>query len=157
MAITVTGEISVQELLLHIDQNTRRRAVKAMIGAAEKIQETAIEMAPRDEANLEHAIKISGADDEQPRDQAGRFVKKEISVYVDTSMEVPSRPGKTVGDYAYDMHEHLTPYGPKRLGPESQEKQAANPGVTVGGGYLERALAQHSDEVFSDVARAVRD
>jgi hypothetical protein len=152
MGIVVTGAIEAQEMLLNIDSNTKRRAFGAILEGAKEIQELAIKMAPIDKGNLEEAIKIDEGG--SGRDAAtGRFTRKEVSVYVDMSMPVPDRPGKTVGDYAYEMHEHLTPVGPLQLGERSQEKQEGS-SVVVGGGFMERALDALKERIVNQVAAA---
>jgi len=64
-------------------------------------------------------------------------------------MPIPGRPGKTVGDYAYEMHEHLTPVGPLQLGPLSSAKAS---GATVGGGFLTRAMEQEAQGLIQELA-----
>lgn len=155
MGVVVTGAIEAEQMLLNVDSNAKRRALAAVIAGAKEIQEMAIRMAPIDHGNLEEAIKVdeggSGRDAE-----TGRFKRKEVTVYVDSSMPVPERPGKTVGDYAYEIHEHLEPKGPWQLGERSREKQEGSD-VIVGGGYLERALDALKDKIINEVAAAMRD
>jgi hypothetical protein len=156
MAIIVSGAIEAEEMLLKIDSNTKRRALGAIIEGAKQIQELAIKMAPIDHGNLEEAIKIEGAEGGAARDaETGRFTRKEVTIYVDGDMPIPDRPGKTVGDYAYEIHEHLEPKGPWQLGERSQEKQDGSD-VVVGGGYLERALDALKDKIINEVAIATR-
>lgn len=139
MSISITGFDEVRE---GIEQGANRAVAhvyREMKIEAKKIQELAVKMAPIDDGNLEKVIlvhEIGG------RNALGRFAKKTIEIGIDEAgmaTPVPGRPGKTIGDYAYEMHEHLTPYGPLNLGPHSQEKQGRNNGVVVGGGYIARA------------------
>lgn len=154
MGVTVQGVVETENMFVRVDANTKKRVTSKLVAAAHEVQDLAKRMAPRDHANLEEAIKVdegvAGA-----RDEMGRFTKREISVFVDTDMPVPQRPGKTVGDYAYEMHEHLEyggQGGPLHLGPESQQKQADDPSVIVGGQYLTRAMEQIGAEVIADLA-----
>ena len=82
--------------------------------------------------------------------------KKQVEVYIDTDREVEDRPGKTIGDYAYTIHEHLTPAGLMQLGPKSALKQAGQREV-VGGAFLDRAveavIGNGSDEELMDILR----
>lgn len=151
MAVTVSGIIETNEMLFNLDSTTKRRAVKTLIIKAKEIQALAIKMAPVDDGNLEKAIKMS--DTTQPRGLDGRFGRIEVEVYVDMSMPVPDRPDKTVGDYAYEIHEHLTPMGPMQLGEESARKNDSNGGIEVGGGFMTRA----ADAVDKSIDAALAD
>ena len=94
-------------------------------------------MAPIDKGNLEDAIMVT--DSGGGRNDLGQFVRKSVDVFVDG--DHPANGMHTVGEYAMDMHENLTPYGDLKLGPLSQAKQAGSP-VIVGGGFIERAVEQ---------------
>jgi len=72
-------------------------------------------------------------------------------------MDVPERRGKKVGDYAYFIHEHLTPAGSWQLGEESEAKQSGQQ-EQVGGGFMDRAaeevertLNQAMLDIFADL------
>ena len=148
MPAIVSGLIDVEAMLLRVDTTAKKRVTQRLINKAHQIQALAVRMAPVDEANLEAAIKVRPEIAGRQRDEeTGRFVRQEIEVFIDMDMPIPKRPGKTVGDYAYEMHEHLTPMGPKQLGEKSQQKAAANGGVQVGGGFLTRAVEQVAGEL----------
>jgi hypothetical protein len=121
---------------------------------AGEIADLARKMAPIDEGNLEKAIKVryEGVD----RNALGQFVKGggAYTIYVDNDMPVDGRDGKTVGDYAWIMHEHLTPAGDMNLGPKSEEKQASQ-SIQVGGKFLERASEAMRDGIYSRLANIV--
>lgn len=151
MPITVAGMINVNTLLARVDMDTKKRVTSKMIIKAAAIRDLARKMAPVDEANLEKAIKVRPETPGRARNDQGQFVRQEIEVYIDMSMPVPGRPGKTVGDYAYEMHEHLTPVGPLNLGPKSREKQGASD-VEVGGAFLTRAMIELSDNLMKELA-----
>lgn len=152
MPVTVTGIIETEIMLAEVGTTAKRRVSARLYAKAQEIAALARKMAPRDEANLEKAIKVFP---ETPpvaraRNAAGQFVRQDFFVYVDTSMPVPGRPGKTVGDYAYEMHEHLAPFGPLNLGPLSQEKQSGQR-EQVGGKYLERAMNELATNIIGEV------
>lgn len=155
MGVKVTGMIETELMLAEVGTTAKRRVTSKLYDKALEIAELAKKMAPLDDANLEKAIKVFP--EQKPgrtRNALGQFVRTEIFVYVDTSMPVPGRAGKTVGDYAYTMHEHLTPFGPYKLGPLSQEKQSGQREL-VGGKYLERAMNQLADSVLAEVSEGV--
>lgn len=139
MGVRVEGLFDVQEMLLVLDSSTKKRVVKTLVKEGKKLKALAIRMAPVDEGNLEKAIKMRPDEDGRERDGAGRFVRTEVEVFIDMDMSVPDRPGRTVGDYAYEIHEHLTPMGPMNLGDKSNIKQLGSADVEVGGGFLVRA------------------
>lgn len=124
-----------------------RGAIKGLQIAGETIAETASAMAPRDTGALERSFRVEEA--QQGRDAFGRFGKAGVTVYVDPLAENPDT-GELVTDYAGIMHEELTPYGELQLGPKSREK-----GGEVGGGFLERALEEHTDEIEGTTAKQV--
>jgi hypothetical protein len=129
-------------------ERTNRAALKAMREGAEKVVDLARKQAPIDEGNLEEAI----TSEESRTGINGRTV---IAVGVNEDVEVMHRPGKTVGDYATEMHEGLYPGSKYDLGPRSQDKQRANPDIMVGGKFLERAVDELAPEIEAAVKRAV--
>lgn len=156
MPLTASGLLEVETMLLNLDTTNKRRCVRQLVKKGHQIKDLAIRMAPIDRGNLEEAIKMEPESYERQRDAAGRFVRTQVYIYVDTDMPIPERPGKTIGDYAYEMHEHLTPLGPLNLGPLSEEKQANNGGVQVGGGFLTRALEEVGAQIIEDIAAGMR-
>lgn len=143
MGVTTIGVIDTQEMLIQLDVTTKRRVARKLIEQGANLMKLAKAMAPRDHANLEEAIHMRpDPGSARARDEAGRFVRTEVEVYIDMSAPVPHRPGKTVGDYAYEIHEHQTPMGSIRLGDKSAQKQAMHPEVVVGGGFMVRAAEQ---------------
>jgi len=111
----------------------------------------ASKFAPKDDGELENAIKVRDGDGQRGAD--GRFQRKTVEVYVDVNM--PTADGRTVGDYAYEMHEHLTPFGPLQLGPESVSKQASQSEM-VGGKFLERAVEERADKIMENLTTAAK-
>jgi len=145
MAITVEGIDELKYLLQQSGDKAVRGVLNQMRQEAKDIQELAIKMAPLDHGNLEEAIKVR--DNAGGRTSLGQFARKTVEVYVDTEMEIPERPGKFISDYAWEMHQHLTPYGFLRLGKKSQAKQHGQEEI-VGGGFLERAVDKVSDRMM---------
>lgn len=151
MGIRVEGLDDIQNLYLQIESEGSRRVVKEMIAGGNLIADVAREMAPVDYGNLEQAIKVAVS---PVRDARGRFATREVSVYIDMDMRVPQFKNKRVGDYAYEVHEHVTPYGPKQLGERSLLKQGTTNEI-VGGGFLERAVEKVQKKVLDNIERAV--
>lgn len=144
MAIDVMGIEELTVLLRQSGEKAQRGVAAQMKREAENIRDLARKFAPIDHGNLEEAIEL---EEESERDEiSGRFGRKAYSVRVNP--DYPAYDGRSVGQYSYVMHEHLTPYGPLKLGEHSRDKQARQ-AETVGGGYLERAV----DEVTRDMMR----
>lgn len=154
MGITVSGIVNTEVMLAELGMTARRRVTSKLHQKALEIQKLARQMAPVDDMNLEKAIKVFPESNPsvRVRDALGRFTRVDIYVYVDMEMEVPGRPGKKVGDYAYLMHEHLAPFGSYNLGEKSKAKQSGQD-VMVGGKYLERAYAQLGQQVVDEVSQ----
>jgi hypothetical protein len=151
MGIIVDGMIETEQMLLRFDMTAKKRILAKLRAKANEVKELAQKMAPVDKGNLEQAIKVSGESGGVVRDALGRFARQEIDVYVDMEMPIEDRPDKTIGDYAYIMHEHLTPAGPLKLGEKSSEKQQGQNEI-VGGKYLERALEEVGISVMGELA-----
>lgn len=155
MPVTYTGIRTTEDMITRLDTTAKKRVKSALIEKANEIRDLAVKMAPRDESNLEQAIKVRG-EAGVLRDEAGRFARAEIEIYIDGSMPVPQRPGKTVGDYAYEIHTHLEPAGPWRLGEESRAKQQGQ-SETVGGGFMDRAAAAVDGAIDAALLRALQE
>lgn len=150
MPITVSGLVEAEALVARVDTTARKRVTSKLYKKAQDIQTLAIKMAPVDVGNLEQSIKIRPENPGRMRDEeTGRFTRQEIEVYIDMDMPVPERPGKTIGDYAYEIHEHLEPSGPKQLGEKSREKSS---GAEVGGGFLTRAMEELAEGLIGELA-----
>lgn len=156
MPLKVTGIIDTQTMLLNVDTTAKKRVRAMLIRRAYNIRDMARKMAPVDTEGLEKGIKIAG-DTSGARDALGRFARIEVEVYIDMDAPVADRPGKKLGDYAYEMHEHLTPYGRLQLGEKSRAKQSSSSGVMVGGGFLERAAEMFEKAIDEELLDIVRD
>lgn len=139
MGLKIKGLDNIGFMLKNLHKKTTRSALVEMKNGAADIMELAKKQAPFEEGNLEEAIK-------QIEDLSGVNGRKRISVYVDEAETISGRPGKTVGDYAAQMHE-----GSYRLGRGSEDKSAAN-GERVGSKFLERA----ADDLGPDIKKRVR-
>jgi hypothetical protein len=146
MGIKITGAIEVEQMFAHLADEAPKRSLRALRRESKKLHTLARKMAPVDHGDLEQAIEIEET-------KVGGRGKIEIEVFVNTDKPVSDRPGKTVGHYAYEIHEHLTPMGPMQLGDRSNQKQILNPDVIVGGGFMERA----GEEVEKGIEDAVAD
>jgi hypothetical protein len=155
MSVTIEGTDNLGVLLQQVGEKAVRGIYAQMKVEAEKLAEKARENAPVDHGDLEKAIKVREAGG--GRNDRGQFARKSIEVYVDETLPAHDsngreRPGKTVGDYAWEMHEHLTPAGPLQLGPKSQEKDGGS--GKVGGKYLERASDEIEKELLANLTTA---
>jgi hypothetical protein len=150
MTVKIEGLENLGALLQQAGERAVRGVYAQMKNEAEKLAAKARENAPLDDGNLEKAIKVRETGG--GRNELGQFAKKSVEVYVDQTQPVDDRPGKTVGDYAWEMHEHLTPAGPLQLGPKSADKDGGR-GV-VGGKYLERASDEIEKELLGNLTAA---
>ncbi|WKZ86342.1 hypothetical protein N5B55_05150 [Ralstonia pickettii] len=142
MGIEVSGVERLRMVLEQAGERAVRGVFKQMVTEAEGVRDLARKFAPVDEGNLEQAIKVQV--EGGGRDERGRFARKSVAVYID--MATPAENGRTVGDYAWEMHEHLTPYGPLQLGKRSQAKQDGQSEM-VGGKFLERAAVERTKDM----------
>ena len=124
-----------------------KNVMRGLRRKGEDIVETASAMAPRDTGALESAFRVTEA--VQGRSAIGRFERARVVVYIDPLATNPDTD-ELVTDYAGIMHDELTPYGDLQLGKKSREK-----GGEVGGGFLERAIEEHIDEVEETVVDQV--
>lgn len=139
MGMKVTGADSTEGMLRRLDSTGRRRVVRELWIQGKRLQKLAIRMAPRDEGNLENAIRMEPDSPERVRDAGGRFVRTEIEVYIDFTADAGN--GHQVGEYAWEIHEHMFPMGHITRGPGTLAKQAGQE-ETVGGGFMDRAAEQ---------------
>lgn len=112
------------------------------------IAERAQKMAPVLEGNLTASIKVW---QETTRDFGG--VRRRYTVGVDVDMPGTGKSAgvqKSVGDYAYRMHE-----GSYKLGPKSQAKQNANPRWKVGPKFLSKAAKMSVVDVRKNVEKEI--
>jgi hypothetical protein len=155
MGVKITGITEVENIALRVETDLKRRVFETLNRKAIEVRDLAIKMAPVDEGNLEGAIKVREAGVSRGSD--GTFTKGVSEVYIDMDMPVPHRPGKTVGDYAYEMHEHLFPFGPYNLGDLSEAKQSTNGGILVGGKFMERAALEVESGIDAALAALVKE
>ena len=151
MGIEFTGFDELQANIRQIGPRAERAVTRQIKAEAYKIRDLARKFAPIDEGPLEASIKMDESDG--GRDALGRFRRKSYTVYVDTEMRGSN--GAYIGEYAYIMHEHLTPYGAFKLGPKSMAKQQGQAEM-VGGRYLERAVDQVSEGIMNRLIEVSR-
>ena len=144
MGMEIEGADRLEFLLTQLGEKASAGVVDQMRKEAIAMRDLARKFAPVDHGNLEEAIKVQTLGGE--RDNAGRFTRKSFSVFVDMNMK--GHDGRPISQYAYLMHEHLTPYGPYNLGPNSQAKQEGQREM-VGGMYLERAAVEVSEGIMN--------
>lgn len=155
MPLEIIGIDTLENIIKQTGGKAQDGVARQMKKEALKIQELAKKFAPVDYGNLEDAIDIE--EEGGGRDDMGRFVRKSYRVFVD--MNHPAAHGQVVGDYAYLVHEHMTPYGEIGLGPNSMRKQMSQAEM-VGGLYMDRAVDEVMKGMMSrlvDVARTYLD
>jgi len=134
-------------LLENSGSKTNKKALSAMRKGGGKIQDLAQQMAPIDKGNLEDAIITQ-------EDRNG--VNGRVRIFIGIDPSHSAGDGKNVGEYGELIHELLYPGGSWKLGKRSKEKQDANPGVQVGGQFIERALDELEDDIVKDIERAIK-
>lgn len=154
MALELEGADELAILIRNAGAKAAKGVVEQMRREALNIQALARRFAPIDHGPLEDAIKVETLGG--GRDDGGRFVRKAFAVYIDMSAQ--AFDGRSVGQYAYVMHEMLMPFGSGgyKLGPKSRKKQAGQAEI-VGGRFLERAAEEVSRNMMNrliEVARA---
>lgn len=140
MSVVLTGFEELVASLQNTAERSSRGAREELVKGAYKIKNLAELYAPVDKGNLEKAIKVG--------EEIGVNRRKAYFVFVDETL--PAGDGKTVGDYATEMHE-----GTYKLGKDSEKKQQSNPGIVVGRKYLERAMLDLDDEIKAAVESKV--
>lgn len=125
----ISGLSSVVAKLALLQAEMPRRADGALKAGANMTVKLARSFAPVDKGDLEDAIVVLK--------QTKRILgKAEVTVGVDESRMVNDDPTKSVGEYAWLMHE-----GTYNLGPKSEDKEMEL-GVEVGPKFLTRALQE---------------
>lgn len=151
MGIEYSGFDELRTNLQQIGPRAERAVTRQMKAEAYRIADLAKRFAPVDEGPLEDSIQVM--QEGGGRDDRGRFARTSFTVYVDTDQQ--GSHGALIADYAYRMHEHLTPYGPLKLGKRSQAKQVGQSEM-VGGRYLERAVQEVSDGLMNRLIEVTR-
>jgi hypothetical protein len=138
----ISGVQSLQSKLRLMQAVVPKKGVTQLQKGAEKVAKLASMYAPVDEGNLEASIKAGKVNN--------TVGPAEVSVFVDTGMLVPEKPGVMVGDYAWMMHE-----GVYNLGPKSEEKEDEL-GVEVGPKFLTRALRDMRPHIIEALEKILR-
>ena len=142
MGMKVTGLNETAYSLENLHHRTNRAALREMRKGAAQIQSLAQDRAPVDKGNLEDSIKVD-------EDSSGLNRRKIMYVGIDEDTPIEGRPGKTVGDYALEMHE-----SDYKLGKGSLDKQNAT-GERVGPKFLESAAEDLEAEIAKEIDRAI--
>jgi hypothetical protein len=140
--------------LRQVTQKAVRGVSDVIREEGEIIAELARDYAPVDQGNLESAIKVR-------EERTGYNRRYEVDVYIDPDVPAPEldakgnivkgTEGKTVGDYAMEMHE-----GDYNLGIGSRQKADAL-GVKVGPKFLERAVDERRPIAIRKANAKVKD
>lgn len=123
----ITGLSSLSSKLSLLKAEAPRRADNGLQSGAIQVVKLAKMYAPVDEGNLEDAIAVL-----KKVSRVGG--KAEVTVGVNEAHPVVLKPGVTVGDYAWRMHEGVYNLGDKSLEKEDELN------VEVGPKFLTRAL-----------------
>lgn len=147
MGVKITGVNALLKNLEITGKEYSAQARDALEEGAFQIAETAQDMSPRLEGNLEASIKVE-------YDAQGANRRKRFFVYVDedaygTGVDA-SGYRKYVGDYARFIHD-----GSYEPGKESKAKEA-RVGVKVGPRFMTRSLRKWSGQIKRDVAEKLR-
>lgn len=122
---------------------TRRESKKIMREVANDILLASQQMAPLDDGELEQAHDISIV----------RLNRDDMLLEIGVGGWVG---GVNVDEYAWIMHERLSPYGDLNLGPRSILKNALNPANRkVGGKFLERAADEYEPIAIERMKKAL--
>ena len=156
--------LKIQFDVRELEADLRQRGDRTMANGArslrrisERMRNLAIEYAPRDDGDIEKAIKIN----DEIRDSRRRLT---FQVYVDPNAEttpkeradgsIPLDP-KTVSEYALLMEQGLAPYGSGRYDLDKSEEKAKQ-GYDVGGKFMTRAYREAIKRARSDVGDELR-
>lgn len=134
MGMRVTGDEAVALFLRNVADRVPSNARKNMTRGADRIVRKAKLYAPVDEHNLEESIR----QERTYTDSQGASVVSGGRVAIKISVGGTVN-GVNVDEYAARIHEN---YDEEHPGKGTQAKRDANPGVHVGGKFLERALEE---------------
>ena len=123
-----------------------------------EVKQTAKDMAPIDYGGLKKSIKIrrTGAQDSK----TGRFVKgkSNYTVYIDNNTPTQGRKEKTVGEYAWFIHEHMGWGANKNVIMPSKKSIASGNGKDeVGGKFLDRAIFKYRTITNARLNKVIKD
>jgi len=149
VGLKVKGLGSIGYQLENMAKRASEGARFAMKEGAEDIRDLARLHAPVDEGNLEDAIKMEVVSGARGRHSFKVHVDESHPAVITNEDGSQTSGNRTVGDYAFDMHE-----GNYLLGPGSQHKQS-QVGVKVGPKYLQRAYKKMSKQIHANVRQNV--
>jgi len=141
MEMRVEGLDQLLITLQHGGEKVKDNARKVMKREADKIQERAVLYAPVDDGQLERSIHL-----EKGYEDNGRLM---IAVVAGGMVD-----GINVDAYAAQIHEN---YESMKPGPNTIAKRDANPGVYVGGKFLDRAAKDSAEKLEKAIIKVVTD
>jgi hypothetical protein len=141
MEMRVEGLDQLLITLQHGGEKVKDNARKVMKREADKIQERAVLYAPVDDGQLERSIHL-----EKGYEDNGRLM---IAVVAGGIVD-----GINVDAYAALIHEN---YESMKPGPNTIAKRDANPGVYVGGKFLDRAAKDSAETLEKAIIKVVTD
>jgi hypothetical protein len=141
MEMRVEGLDQLLITLQHGGEKVKDNARKVMKREADKIQERAVLYAPVDDGQLERSIHL-----EKGYEDNGRLM---IAVVAGGIVD-----GINVDAYAALIHEN---YESMKPGPNTIAKRDANPGVYVGGKFLDRAAKDSAEKLEKAIIKVVTD
>jgi hypothetical protein len=141
MEMRVEGLDQLLITLQHGGEKVKDNARKVMKREADKIQERAVLYAPVDNGQLERSIHL-----EKGYEDNGRLM---IAVVAGGIVD-----GINVDAYAALIHEN---YESMKPGPNTIAKRDANPGVYVGGKFLDRAAKDSAEKLEKAIIKVVTD
>jgi len=144
MGVKVTGVDEFKYTLRNFADRSSKGSRETLKQGAIDISELAKLQAPVDKFNLEASIKVRQTKDSLFRNRAA------FEVYIDDNTSAGD--GRTVGEYAENVHENYDRMTP---GKGTIDKRVANPGVDIGGKFLERAFETLTDEIKARVEARV--
>lgn len=128
-SVRITGAGAVQTRLTNIAQKVPAHAARTMQRAAQRIVKTAKLMVPEDTGALMDSIRIERGVQSNRRIYINVVVGNEIVI-------LPNGRAIDLNDYALIIHENYDDMNP---GAKTIEKQALNPDIKVGSGFMTRA------------------
>lgn len=138
MGAKITGLAETRYRLERLGTGLPAKTLNVMREGALTIRDTARLYAPVDEGDLEKAIVMRTIN-------AGKFQKKFAEVFVD-----PKKLGDGYQETGFRYDEAME-RGGYELGDFSQMKQDANPGITVGARFMERAFRDNEAQISKEL------
>lgn len=143
--VKIVGAGAVQISLSNIAQKVPAHAARTMQRAAARIVKTAKLMVPEDTGALMESIRI----------ERGVQSDRRIFINVVAGNQIITLPnGRTVdlNEYALIIHENYDSMSP---GENTIKKQAANPNIEVGSGFMTRAAETEKPRLMTSLIKGI--